>query len=391
MVSVNFAVGFAQRDISPKLGLELAGFETVSPRKCDDILDPLFVKVLLIDDGKHQSVIVAYDSLGLDYEIVKEIKKCVSNRSTLGNEDILISATHTHSAPSTISMLGNVGRIDGEYVQDLVKKTNDAFEEAASDKLEAKLYYGFTSFDWNMNRRPFHSENAIDPMVAVIRMDTSKKGIILFSYACHPVILSNTIASSDYVGYARSKIEETNVLGKEHTFSLFLNGCAGNINPYNPLTKQPLAFAGASTAQEMGAELGQVVNKLIPNTSPLPEIPIVNKLISIAKLDKNTKSEKTVNLVDIQLMEFASMRLVAIPGEPFVETGLWIKAKFGIKTLPIGYANGNIGYIPTPEAYDHAAPDDYEVYRAQQYYGIKVPRELEPAIREAVESLVANS
>jgi len=41
-----------------------------------------------------------------------------------------------------------------------------------------------------------------------------------------------------------------------------------------------------------------------------------------------------------------------IPGEPFAETGLAIRARSPfLSTFVVGYAEGSIGYIPTDEAY----------------------------------------
>ncbi|HOJ76386.1 MAG TPA: hypothetical protein PLL65_20905, partial [Phycisphaerae bacterium] len=41
-----------------------------------------------------------------------------------------------------------------------------------------------------------------------------------------------------------------------------------------------------------------------------------------------------------------------IPGEPFAETGLAIRAQSPFRvTFVVGYAEGSIGYIPTDEAY----------------------------------------
>ena len=51
-----------------------------------------------------------------------------------------------------------------------------------------------------------------------------------------------------------------------------------------------------------------------------------------------------------------------MPGEVFNETGTHIKEHSPFpSTFFVGYANGNVGYIPTPEAY---AEGGYEVEQA---------------------------
>ena len=63
--------------------------------------------------------------------------------------------------------------------------------------------------------------------------------------------------------------------------------------------------------------------------------------------------------VELQAMRFNELVLVAIPAEPFVEIGLAIKSGSKMPlTLPVGYANGCLTYVPWPDAY---ADGGYEV------------------------------
>ena len=55
---------------------------------------------------------------------------------------------------------------------------------------------------------------------------------------------------------------------------------------------------------------------------------------------------------------------VTAPAELFTETGLEIKRRSPLpRTLPVGYTNGSIGYVPIPEAYPEGG---YEVTHACQ-------------------------
>ena len=70
--------------------------------------------------------------------------------------------------------------------------------------------------------------------------------------------------------------------------------------------------------------------------------------------------------IEIQVIAIDDIALVGLPGEIFVETGFAIAAAspFAV-TLPVGYANGSIGYVPTCEA----VPDGgYEVIDARARY-----------------------
>ena len=72
--------------------------------------------------------------------------------------------------------------------------------------------------------------------------------------------------------------------------------------------------------------------------------------------------------IPIQVMRIGEVGIVAIPGEAFVELGQSIKA-VGKHIMVASYANGNIGYIPTAQAYQEGG---YEVDSAYQYYGLQM-------------------
>jgi neutral ceramidase len=60
--------------------------------------------------------------------------------------------------------------------------------------------------------------------------------------------------------------------------------------------------------------------------------------------------------------------LVGIPGELFCELGMMVKGRAKAKlTMVIGYANGDIGYIPTSSSYRIGG---YEVEESYKYYGL---------------------
>jgi len=61
--------------------------------------DPLQVRAIVLDDGTLKLAIVIVDNLGVAREVLDEAKFLASRRCDLLPEHILISSTHTHSAP----------------------------------------------------------------------------------------------------------------------------------------------------------------------------------------------------------------------------------------------------------------------------------------------------
>ena len=89
-------------------------------------------------------------------------------------------------------------------------------------------------------------------------------------------------------------------------------------------------------------------------------------------------ARETVQLADwperfrtpVQAMQIGDLAVCALPGEPFCQTGLDIKAKSPFKpTLLVGMANDYAGYLPTEEQH---ALGGYETWRAKSSF-LEVP------------------
>jgi neutral ceramidase len=87
---------------------------------------------------------------------------------------------------------------------------------------------------------------------------------------------------------------------------------------------------------------------------------------------------------EIQIIAVGDIALVGVPGECFTSLGQQIKQGSPFRhTHVLTFANGNVGYIPTREAYPRGG---YEVDIAHRYYGYSAP--LAP---EAGEMIVATA
>ena len=91
--------------------------------------------------------------------------------------------------------------------------------------------------------------------------------------------------------------------------------------------------------------------------------------------------------VGLQAISIDGVVLATLPGEAFCEYGLAFRKMTKSSVMPVGYANGNIGYIPTAEAYKEGG---YEVNDAIKYYAVKmIAPESEQIILDAMKGLLA--
>jgi len=82
--------------------------------------DPLHARCLVLDDGKTQLAIVVVDSCMLPRELVEDAKTRATKRTGIPADRMLISATHTHSAPTVAGVFQS--EPDPDYVQFLAAK-----------------------------------------------------------------------------------------------------------------------------------------------------------------------------------------------------------------------------------------------------------------------------
>ena len=92
--------------------------------------------------------------------------------------------------------------------------------------------------------------------------------------------------------------------------------------------------------------------------------------------------------VTLSALGLGELGIVTLPGEAFCAQGTEIRAKspFG-STMVAAYSNGNMGYLPTRDAYPYGG---YEVDDAWRYYGYPecvVPEAGELCVETALELL----
>src|SRR5439155_19495535 len=70
-------------------------------------LDPIFAKCIVLDDGTTKIALVVADSCMLPRDLLDAAKELASKSTGIPTDRMMISATHTHSAPSSMGCLGS--------------------------------------------------------------------------------------------------------------------------------------------------------------------------------------------------------------------------------------------------------------------------------------------
>ncbi|GHO63081.1 alkaline ceramidase [Ktedonobacter sp. SOSP1-52] len=422
-------MGVARAVITPPVGSEMSGFIARSSGMLG-VHDDLYVRAMAWSNGDDASraILLTLDVIGLDLSTVEAIRQRITARTTIPGMRIEITATHTHGGPSVMDgRLG--GRVDPSYLDFLIQTSADTAVTAVSKQLPvtARFTVGYEPTVGKNRRIP---DGIIDPAVPVLRFDglDSRPYALLVSYACHPVTLGadNFLATADYPGYTVRALEA--VYADAHV--QFVTGCCGQINTghsaqdsvkghglerrtYAECQRLGRLIAGAALqASERGAAPGgaplamlsraqgstavQVLRRVVELPLLEPESPDALRQFAVrcheevARLQRNGVSTGDVLLLrgwaawaekmsidphpahsitaEIIVLALGEMCIVMLPGEPFVELGLTIKARAGKETLMvIGYANGSPGYIPDRSAYETGGYEVREAYRFYNY------------------------
>lgn len=136
--AAKFRAGAAAANITPWMGISING--NMTDHKGTNVHDQLHARAIVLDDGKTRLAIVVADSCMIYREIFDAAKKLIHERTGLPTENILMSATHAHSAPASVSLFQSDA--SPEYQKFLTLKLADAVQQAINNLAPAQIGWG---------------------------------------------------------------------------------------------------------------------------------------------------------------------------------------------------------------------------------------------------------
>ena len=103
-------VGFGRSDITPQVGKTLG---SIAPRVMTGVHDPLFASACVIDGGAAPIALVGVDVGVVHRETVAEARGQIECETAIPGENVLVSASHTHTGGASLSLFNAVA--DAEY------------------------------------------------------------------------------------------------------------------------------------------------------------------------------------------------------------------------------------------------------------------------------------
>lgn len=286
-----FRVGYSSVCINPaqETGIPLSGFGNSSARLSTEIQEDLYASATAVTDADGNTVLLITCDLQRPQEAITDvIREHISLATGVPFENIILSASHSHSTPDLYSssalikeykllLYNNFTQAAIEAMASRVPATIQAgVVEEVTDPASGKFmnftrHYSYIDADGNIQ---YHGDNfgtspstdaekstwahvaEADHSMQLIRfVRDGDKDVIMCNWAAHPTMTGSsdkTVLSADYVGPLRDKVQ-----AETDCYFAFVQGAAGNMNPTSRISGEtPYAKA---YYHEYGEALADVV------------------------------------------------------------------------------------------------------------------------------------
>jgi len=413
--------GLANVRITPEKPVPMAGYASRT-KPFEKVEQDIYAKALALEDRQgNRAVLVTTDLIGLPRAVAEPVCQRIQDKTKLARSQILLSSSHTHSAPllsleerTETGVAPEDARNIVAYTRNLQDKLVDVAVQAFSRLEPARLSWGSGVAHFAMNRREFTSRGVIlgvnprglvDRSIPVLRVDSAdgKLRAVLFDYACHNTTLTQTNFNlcGDYAGFAQSYLQEK-FPGAQ---AMFMIGCGGDANPYPRGTME--------NARENGATLGREVDRILdatlrPLNGPLtcvfdhasvplqplsraellkmtngPSWQTGNAKAMLGKLDRGEKLASTYD-VPVAVWQFGTnLTLVALSGEVVVDFVPLVEQAIGPLQLWIAaYCNEVFGYFPSARVLKEGGYECRGLYTTEGFFAPAAQDVLVAKVRE---------
>lgn len=406
--AATFRAGVATVDISPTEFPRIIAGGFLEGRG-EKLADKLFVRSFVLDDGKMKIAFAIVDTCMMEQSLIDEAKGIAAKQCGIPVDRMMVSATHTHSAPAAMGCLGT--RKDTVYAKFLTPKIAEAIVAANAALQPARIGWGsFDDWEHTHNRRwirlpgkevvdPFGQPTGranmhpgylskdvvgpsgpVDPQLSVIALQTldGKPLGVLANYSQH--YFGTAPVSADYFGlfckHLAAKMGQGD--GNGPFVCAMSQGTSGDqmwmdygaekktitIDHYASEVADSAMKALQSVKYVDHAPLGMVEKTLelkyrVPDEKRLAWArPIAAKIENDVPKSKEEVyarealilHERQKTSVKLQAIRIGDLSIATLPNEVYAITGLKLRAASPFGThFNIELANGAEGYIPPIE------------------------------------------
>ena len=394
---VLFQAGRAQVNITPPLGVRLAGY--FHERIAESVRDELFARAVVLGNNDTRIALVSLDLISITDEVTGAARELIESKTGIPADHVMVCATHTHTGPE-LRRDASLPRAD-EWADGLPRAIADAVAQADAGKVPVTLRLGsaeLTGYSFNRlfrlkdgreifgkrgrDKEIIDTAGPIDPELQTLSVvDTEGRLLaLLVNFAMHPDVIgggSANFISADWPGLLGETI--STVYGRE-VVTLMLQGTCGDIN-HRTHFPTALPTGGPDKAIQLGRGLAGAAIVALERAEPMTDARLSVLLETLAipyytrdealyaeiealkqKENPSASEQSYIRRVEewpydgqmaevpVQVFRIGGMGLVAFPAEIFVRIGLDIKRwSPADQTFVVELANARVSsYVPYP-------------------------------------------
>ena len=362
-----FRSGAAMRVITPDPLLPVSG-GVGEPQATTEKRGELTARAMVFSDGTTTIAVVGIDVLGFPSVLGDRVRKLVPR---LPAENILIGATHTHSAPDCYGFPLPSGKFTGDlnFMQSVCEKAAEAVNEAI-DKLQPATLKTAVDKAAEGIAYNYYAPQLYDRRMGVMQTVGADGKVIgtLVNYAIHPEVLGSEvgIVSPDCIGPMYDQIEQ-----KLGGVAVFMNSAQGGmVTADNRDRSQPgdirntvwpdqrswteclrIGHLMADEAERIIGKADAQKDPAVVNTARRIEFPVESAMMRAIVAASPLKYPHTDDFritVQVNLLTLGNAQVLTIPGEALPNIGFYLKRKMkGEHNFLFGLTNDAFGYILT--------------------------------------------
>lgn len=388
-MSTPVLVGASESIIEVPLFAELGGYGPFRGRRNIGVRDPLFCRVLTVNDGNKRNVLVIADMIASSQSHCRVLRMELAEEFSLFPDAIMFAATHTHSGACLASCDVGYGEPNAVFAENWRRAVRENLRQALRNEEPVRAYCGKAPIRKAIgSRRTMGGDKHTDPDIRFVkfcREDGSVK-VLLHNHAMHGVVFGPQLyVSADWMGDVNRKIKER----KLADMPLFLYGTAGDVNVIWTHSREErdknLEWISESYTNDLEAALDNceeiplskvecvlksvefpteevdpcayreiAANLKVKAEQGLGDVKLLNfihdRMIEMAVMAENGHEFRVIS--DLQILRMGELEIFAIPGEAFLVIGEELMAKGKAKfPLALSVANGDRGYFPDKEMF----------------------------------------
>ncbi len=317
--------GAARVDITPAAN--------ALPAPYTSIRDHLYVRAIVLDNHVTRAVLVGVDLIVIDQELWQEVSKQIAQELQCPIDNIVMSATHSHSSPYPDSAEAKVRPNPNQdtFRAKLKEGILAAVREAKAKLQPALVGFGTGASYLNVNRDAIHPQTRLwyqgpnldgpsDKTVAVLKFETpSGEPIAVYvNYAMHAIdYYEMGILTADFPGVTSRFVEQAY---EDKVVAIWSSGAAGDQNPLYLRThhgaREAKAAFGKDPTGSAKQSLDQAVEALNQWVDSMGRV-MSEEVLRVMDTNKLDTTKKTSSAVRI----WASGKTVTCPGRTRTNTG----------------------------------------------------------------------